>query len=201
MRRCSRRPTAACIVTRPRRKQHAGRSRPPAPRPRATRSSDRVDEPTDIDIQRAGLGVLSSALPALDPASAILLPSHPAASAHRLRKRHRDTASHHARPRWAQPFPFTAGQAVYRRSCVRATVRRPYSIACSPQHAALPERTRAARADRRHDFADPHLERLAGYTSVDIDGPLGSFGLPPDSRERGHAGHCRRHRRSRRCGR
>ena len=78
----------------------------------------------------------------------------------------------------SEPFPFTAGQAVI--VGVRGTtVRRPYSIACSPHQAATANALELLVQIDDTDSADPHLEQLAPGTVVDVDGPLGTFGLPP----------------------
>jgi NAD(P)H-flavin reductase len=78
-----------------------------------------------------------------------------------------------------EPFPFTAGQAVIV-GVHGTTVRRPYSIACSPQQAARANALELLVQIDDTDTADPHLEELAPGTVVDVDGPLGSFGLPPN---------------------
>jgi glycine betaine catabolism B len=78
----------------------------------------------------------------------------------------------------SEPFPFAAGQAVIV-GVHGTTVRRPYSIACSPQQAAASNALELLVQLDDTDSADPHLEQLAPGTVVDVDGPLGSFGLPP----------------------
>jgi glycine betaine catabolism B len=78
----------------------------------------------------------------------------------------------------SDPFPFIAGQAVIV-GVHGATVRRPYSIACSPQQAAKANALELLVQIDDTDTADPHLEQLAPGTVVDVEGPLGSFGLPP----------------------
>ena len=81
-------------------------------------------------------------------------------------------------------FAFHAGQAVFA-GLAESSVRRPYSIACSPGQAA---RTRALELLVQiddHAAPDPHLERAAAGTLLTIEGPVGSFELPsplPESR-------------------
>ncbi len=77
----------------------------------------------------------------------------------------------------SDPFPFTAGQAVIV-GVHGTTVRRPYSIACSPRQAANANALELLVQIDDTDSADPHLEQLAPGTVVDVEGPLGSFGLP-----------------------
>jgi ring-1,2-phenylacetyl-CoA epoxidase subunit PaaE len=74
-------------------------------------------------------------------------------------------------------FAFHAGQAVFA-GLATSTVRRPYSIACSPGQAA---RTRAVELLVQiddHAAPDPHLERATPGTLLSIEGPVGSFELP-----------------------
>jgi len=80
-----------------------------------------------------------------------------------------------------QRFSFTAGQAVLA-GLADGTVRRPYSIACSPSHAAT---AHALELLVQIDDApeNPHLERVAPGTPVRIEGPFGSFCLPSPVRE------------------
>ncbi len=82
-----------------------------------------------------------------------------------------------------QTFEFRAGQAVTV-GLAEGTVRRPYSIACSPNQAS---RTRAVELLVQiddHAAPDPHLERAAPGTLLRIDGPFGSFSLPSALLER-----------------
>jgi ferredoxin-NADP reductase len=77
-------------------------------------------------------------------------------------------------------FPFVAGQAVLV-GLHGSALRKPYSIACSPGQA-----TRAGALELLvqlddADPANPHLERLTPGTPVDVDGPLGTFGLPSET--------------------
>ena len=79
-----------------------------------------------------------------------------------------------------EPFPFTAGQAVLVALHGRP-VRKPYSIACSPRQAAAQNALELLVQVDDADPENPHLERLARGESVDVEGPLGSFGLAPRS--------------------
>jgi ferredoxin-NADP reductase len=81
-----------------------------------------------------------------------------------------------------EPFSFVAGQAVLV-GLHGSALYKPYSIACSPGQAA---RAHALEFLVQIDDADPdnpHLERLTPGTPVDVEGPLGRFGIPPDARE------------------
>ena len=75
-----------------------------------------------------------------------------------------------------QPFAFAAGQAVVA-GLASGTVRRPYSIACSPSHARI-DHSLELLVQIDGSAEDPHLERAEPGTSVQVDGPFGSFGLP-----------------------
>jgi ferredoxin-NADP reductase len=80
------------------------------------------------------------------------------------------------------PFRFRAGQAVLV-GLHGAELRKPYSIACSPAQAA---RTGALEFLVQIDDSDPdnpHLERLHPGELVDVEGPLGRFGLPGDTND------------------
>jgi ferredoxin-NADP reductase len=80
-------------------------------------------------------------------------------------------------------FAFQAGQAVFA-GLAAGTVRRPYSIACSPQQS---RREKALELLVQVDDAaspDPHLELAEAGTLLRIDGPFGSFGLPSPLAER-----------------
>src|SRR5690606_35122385 len=80
-------------------------------------------------------------------------------------------------------FRFHAGQVV-RVGLADGTVRRPYSIACSPGQA---ERSQALELLVQIDdqaSADPHLERAVPGTLLHIEGPFGSFGVPHPLPER-----------------
>ena len=63
-----------------------------------------------------------------------------------------------------------------------APVRKPYSIACSPRQAAESNTLELlVQTDAPPDIDDPHLERLTPGTLVDVEGPLGTFGLPAET--------------------
>jgi ferredoxin-NADP reductase len=82
----------------------------------------------------------------------------------------------------ASEFPFTAGQAVMA-GLHGSPLRRPYSIASAPAESA---RTRSLDLLVQVDDSggpDPHLELAAQGTRLDIDGPFGTFTLPPIARE------------------
>jgi ferredoxin-NADP reductase len=78
-----------------------------------------------------------------------------------------------------QPFEFRAGQAVLV-GLHGSSLRKPYSIACSPGQASRDGALELLVQIDDADVANPHLERLAQGTEVDVDGPLGTFGLPPE---------------------
>ena len=82
-----------------------------------------------------------------------------------------------------QPFSFAAGQAVFA-GLADGTVRRPYSIASSPSHARSTGTFELLVQIDNHEGPDPHLERAVPGTLLRIDGPMGSFGLPADLKER-----------------
>jgi NAD(P)H-flavin reductase len=77
-----------------------------------------------------------------------------------------------------EPFSFTAGQAILV-APHGAPLRKPYSIACSPKQAAESHTLELLVQIDAPDADDPHLERLTPGRLVDVEGPLGSFGLPP----------------------
>jgi ferredoxin-NADP reductase len=79
----------------------------------------------------------------------------------------------------ARPFSFAAGQAVFV-GLHGSSVRKPYSLACSPGQAARAHALELLVQIDDADPANPHLERLIPGTPVDVDGPLGTFGLPAD---------------------
>jgi NAD(P)H-flavin reductase len=80
----------------------------------------------------------------------------------------------------AEPFPFLAGQAVFV-GLHGSHLRKPYSIACSPGQAARAHALELLVQIDDADLANPHLERLTPGTPVDVDGPLGRFGLPNEN--------------------
>jgi ferredoxin-NADP reductase len=75
------------------------------------------------------------------------------------------------------PFPFEAGQAVTV-GLHDATLRNPYSIACSPRQAATTQLLELLVQIDDSGAPDPHLERLTPGALVDVEGPFGTFGLP-----------------------
>jgi ring-1,2-phenylacetyl-CoA epoxidase subunit PaaE len=75
-----------------------------------------------------------------------------------------------------QVFPFQAGQAVFA-GLADSTVRRPYSIACSPGQARREQALELLVRIDDHAAPDPHLERAVPGTQLRIDGPFGSFNL------------------------
>jgi NAD(P)H-flavin reductase len=81
------------------------------------------------------------------------------------------------------PFTFSAGQAVLV-APHGAPLLKPYSIACSPRQAAESHTLELlVQTDAPPDIDDPHLERLTPGSLVDVEGPLGTFGLPPEAPE------------------
>lgn len=82
----------------------------------------------------------------------------------------------------AVTFPFSAGQAVFA-GLAEGTVRRPYSIACSPTWAAAQRALELLVQVDDHQPPDPHLERAEAGTRLRVDGPFGTFGLPTPLRE------------------
>ena len=77
----------------------------------------------------------------------------------------------------AMEFPFTAGQAVFV-GLANGSVRRPYSIACSPTKAIEARTLEFLVQIDDHAPPDPHLERAVAGTRLQVEGPFGSFGLP-----------------------
>jgi NAD(P)H-flavin reductase len=81
-----------------------------------------------------------------------------------------------------EPFPFVAGQAVLV-APHGAPLRKPYSIACSPRQAAHSNMIELLVQADVPDLDDPHLERLTPGSLVDVEGPIGTFGLRQDGSE------------------
>lgn len=77
----------------------------------------------------------------------------------------------------ARALEFHAGQAVFA-GLAASSVKRPYSIACSPQQAAQARAIELLVQIDDHDAPDPHLERAEPGTLLRIEGPFGSFALP-----------------------
>ena len=80
------------------------------------------------------------------------------------------------------PFTFTAGQAIVIGDHGQ-TVRRPYSIACSPEWAAHTRALELLVGLDGEGAPGPHLPTLAPGTAVDVEGPLGTFTFPDAPRQ------------------
>ena len=78
-----------------------------------------------------------------------------------------------------QPFAFAAGQAVMV-GLHGSMLRKPYSIASAPWE--LPQTGVLQLLAQVDDTGtpDPHLELAAPGTLIDVDGPFGTFRLPPE---------------------
>ena len=74
-------------------------------------------------------------------------------------------------------FEFAAGQAVFA-GLAASSVRRPYSIACSPSQSGQSRALELLVQIDDHAAPDPHLERAGPGTAVVVEGPFGAFGLP-----------------------
>ena len=79
-------------------------------------------------------------------------------------------------------FPFLAGQAALI-AAHAVPARRPYSIAVGPAEAARDSSLEFLIGLGPDGTPGPHLPDLAPGTSVDIEGPFGSFVLPETPRE------------------
>ena len=77
-------------------------------------------------------------------------------------------------------FHFIAGQAVFA-GLESGTVRRPYSIACSPAQSQRTNSLELLVQIDDHNAPDPHLELAQRGTLLRVQGPFGSFTLPADS--------------------
>ena len=75
-----------------------------------------------------------------------------------------------------QSFEFHAGQAVFA-GLAEGSVRRPYSIACSPGQARRSKAIELLVQIDDHAAPDPHLERVVPGTQIRVEGPFGAFGL------------------------
>jgi ferredoxin-NADP reductase len=82
------------------------------------------------------------------------------------------------------PFTFKAGQAIVIGDH-RQTVRRPYSIACSPEQAAVAHALELLVAVDAAGTGGAHLPSLAPGTTIDVEGPVGTF-IFPDVLEQQH---------------
>jgi NAD(P)H-flavin reductase len=78
----------------------------------------------------------------------------------------------------AEPFTFSAGQAVMIGDHGQS-LRRPYSIADSPERAAETGLLELLVGVDEHGQAGPHLALRARGDRVDVEGPLGTFTFPP----------------------
>ena len=78
---------------------------------------------------------------------------------------------------------FRAGQAVFA-GLAESPVKRPYSIACSPAQARRMNAIELLVQIDDDRAPDPHLERATAGTLLRIEGPFGTFGLPPETGER-----------------
>jgi ferredoxin-NADP reductase len=76
-----------------------------------------------------------------------------------------------------RPFEFLPGHAVLVASSGHPD-RRPYSIACSPEHARESSRLELLVALEEDGTLGPHLRDLAPGMAVDVEGPLGTFVFP-----------------------
>ena len=76
-------------------------------------------------------------------------------------------------------FAFTAGQAVMV-GLRGSPLRKPYSIASAPWETAKTGILQVLAQVEDMGAPDPHLELAAPGTLLDLDGPLGSFGLPAE---------------------
>jgi ferredoxin-NADP reductase len=76
-----------------------------------------------------------------------------------------------------QTFDFLPGQAVLL-GAHGQRLRRPYSIACSPERAAETRRLELLIALEEHGTAGAHLPDLRPGAPVDVEGPLGTFVFP-----------------------
>jgi NAD(P)H-flavin reductase len=79
-------------------------------------------------------------------------------------------------------YAFAAGQAVA--VGLRGRARQAYSIANSPGQAARDRMLELLVQVEGDDVTNPHLERAATGTAVELEGPFGAFGLPPGQMER-----------------
>jgi ferredoxin-NADP reductase len=82
-----------------------------------------------------------------------------------------------------QSFEFHAGQAVFA-GLAEGSVRRPYSIACSPGQMRRSDAIELLVQIDDHAAPDPHLERVVPGTLIRVEGPFGTFGLADPIPER-----------------
>lgn len=76
-------------------------------------------------------------------------------------------------------FAFTAGQAVML-GLHGSQLRKPYSVASAPWELNKTGMLQVLAQIEDAGGLDPHLELAAPGTKLDLEGPFGSFGLPPD---------------------
>ena len=76
-------------------------------------------------------------------------------------------------------FTFTAGQAVMV-GLHGSPLRKPYSIASAPWELAKSGVLQLLTQVDDTGALDPHLELAAPGTRIDLEGPFGTFGLPPE---------------------
>jgi ferredoxin-NADP reductase len=76
-------------------------------------------------------------------------------------------------------FAFTAGQAVML-GLHGSPLRKPYSIASAPWELSKTGHLQVLAQIEDAGTVDPHLELAAPGTRLDLEGPFGSFALPPD---------------------
>lgn len=78
------------------------------------------------------------------------------------------------------PFVFTAGQAVMV-GLHGSPLRKPYSIASAPWEVTRTGIVQLLLQIDDSGALDPHLELAAPGTKLDVEGPFGAFGLPPEA--------------------
>lgn len=78
-------------------------------------------------------------------------------------------------------FAFSAGQAVML-GLHGSQLRKPYSIASAPWELAKTGTLQVLAQVEDSGGLDPHLELASPGTRLDVEGPFGSFALPPDVR-------------------
>lgn len=79
-------------------------------------------------------------------------------------------------------FPFSAGQAVMA-GLKGSPLRKPYSIASAPSEASARGCIELLIQVDDSGGPDPHLELARPGTAIDLDGPFGTFALPPLGRD------------------
>lgn len=79
-----------------------------------------------------------------------------------------------------QPFSFQAGHAVMVGRHGQSE-RRPYSIACSPEQAVETQQLELLITVEPDGMFGPHLDPVLPGIMLDVEGPIGTFVLPPVS--------------------